>query len=212
MQTADADRLAASPTGTSTRRRSSTRAPARPSSTLPEASPDQVDEAVAAAARPSPRWSRTTPAERAGAAPQARRPDRGGGRGLRRARGAELRQAAHAVMRDEMPAIVDCLRFFAGAARVMPARGGGRIPAGLHLDDPPRPDRRGRLDRAVELPADDGGVEDRAGARRRQHDGAEAVRADAADHAEAGEDRRRDPAGGRAQRRRRPRRDASATR
>ena len=35
------------------------------------------------------------------------------------------------------------------------------------------------------------------GARRRQHGGAEAVRADAADHAEAREDRRRDPARGR---------------
>jgi hypothetical protein len=40
--------------------------------------------------------------------------------------------------------------------------------------------RRGRLDRAVELPADDGRLEDRPGARRRQHRGAQAERADAA--------------------------------
>ena len=57
-----------------------------------------------------------------------------------------------------------CFRFFAGAARVVPGLGGGRISARLHLDGPPRPDRRRRLDRAVELSADDGGVEDRAGA------------------------------------------------
>ena len=85
--------------------------------------------------------------------------------------------------------------------------GGGRISARLHLDDPPRSDRRRRLDRALELPADDGGVEARARARRRQHRRAEAVRADAADHAEARQDRRRDPSRGRPQHRRRPRRD-----
>ena len=49
-----------------------------------------------------------------------RGPHRGGGRGVRRARGAELRQADHAVLNDEMPAIVDCYRFFAGAVRSMP--------------------------------------------------------------------------------------------
>ena len=74
----------------------------------------------------------------------------------------------NAVKNDEMPAIVDCLRFFAGAARVMPERGGG-IPARLHLDDPPRSDRRRRLDHAVELSADDGDLEDRPGADGRQH-------------------------------------------
>ena len=54
--------------------------------------------------------------------------------------------------------------------------------------------RRRRPGRAVELPAADGGVEDRAGARVRQHDGPEAGRDDAADRAAAG----RDLPGGRA--------------
>ena len=31
----------------------------------------------------------------------------------------------HAVLRDEIPAIVDCLRFFAGASRVVPASAAG---------------------------------------------------------------------------------------
>ena len=76
----------------------------------------------------------------------------------------------------------------------------------LHLDDPPRADRRGRPDRALELPADDGGVEDRAGAGRRQHGRAQAVRDDPADDAEAGRAGRRDLPQGRAQRDHRPRR------
>ena len=47
------------------------------------------------------------------------------------------------------------------------------------------PDRRRRLDRAVELPADDDGLEARPGHRRRQHGGVQAIRTDAADRAEA---------------------------
>ena len=52
----------------------------------------------------------------------------------------------------------------------LPRRQGlGRVRRGLHLDRPPRGGRRRRPDRALELPADDGRMEDRAGARRRQH-------------------------------------------
>ena len=96
-----------------------------------------------------------------------------------------------AVLNDEMPAIADVFRFFAGAAPLAAGPGRRRIPARTHQHHPPRPGRRGRLDRAVELPADDGGVEDRAGDRRRQHPGAEALRADAADRSEAGASRAR---------------------
>ena len=62
---------------------------------------------------------------------------------------------------------------------------------------PSRADRRLRPDHPVELPAPHGGVEDRAGARLRQHRGAEAGRDDAAHRAASGEDLR----GGRASRR-----------
>ena len=167
------------------RRRSSTRRPARRSSSLPEASAEQIDAAVAAADKAFANWSRTTPAERAGYLLKLADRIEAEAERLRRPRGAQLRQAEHAVLRDEIPAIVDCFRFFAGACRVDAGLGGRRIPAGLHLDDPPRSDRRRRLDRAVELSADDGGLEAGAGARRRQHGRAQAVRADAADDAEA---------------------------
>ena len=86
---------------------------------VPEASPAQVEEAVAAAADAFESWSRTTPAERS----------------LMLLRLADLieRDAAayadlealncgkprHLVLADEVPAIVDCFRFFAGAVRTM---------------------------------------------------------------------------------------------
>ena len=47
-------------------------------------------------------------------------------------------------------------------------------------------DRRRRPDHPLELPAADGGLEDRAGARRGLHRGAQARRADAAQHPQAG--------------------------
>ena len=75
---------------------------------------------------------------------------------------------------DEIPFMVDNLRFFAGAARVHGGQGGRRVPGGLHVDGPARAGRRRRPDRAVELPADDGGLEDRPGAGHRQHDRAQA--------------------------------------
>ena len=65
---------------------------------------------------------------------------------------------------DEIPFMVDNLRFFAGAARCLHGRAAGEYIERLHVDDPPRADRRDRADRAVELPADDGRVEDRPGA------------------------------------------------
>jgi aminobutyraldehyde dehydrogenase len=84
---------------------------------VPEASRSQVDGAVAAAERAFPRWARTTPAERSAAL-------------LKVADRLEAQAEAFATLEslntgkppakalgDELPAIVDCFRFFAGAAR-----------------------------------------------------------------------------------------------
>ena len=68
--------------------------------------------------------------------------------------------------RDEMPFCADNLRFFAGAARNPRGQVCRRVHQGLHLDGPPRADRDRRRDLPVELPADDGDLEARAGARR----------------------------------------------
>ena len=103
---------------------------------------------------------------------------------------------AAVTMSEEIPPIVDNLRFFAG--RGASARGAQRrrVHGGVHLDRPSRADRRRRSDRAVELPADDGGLEDRPCARVGQHHRVEAVGDDAAVDDQARRARRRDlPAG-----------------
>ena len=130
-------------------------------------------------------WSRTTPGRALRRAPPHRRPHRGRGRRLRRARGAELRQADQRRAERRDPGDRRLLALLR-RRRALPARGRRRrVPRRPHLDDPPRPGRRRRLDRALELPADDDGLEARPGARRRQHRGLQALRADAADRAEA---------------------------
>jgi aminobutyraldehyde dehydrogenase len=86
---------------------------------LPEASPSQIDQAVTAAATAFKTWSRTTPAERSALI-------------LKLADAIEKESEAFAtlealncgkprirVLQDELPAVVDCFRYFAGAVRAM---------------------------------------------------------------------------------------------
>jgi aminobutyraldehyde dehydrogenase len=97
---------------------------------VPDASLAQVDDAVAAAAAAFQRWSRTTPAERAALL-------------LKLADGIEADADAyadiealncgkprHLVLRDEIPAVVDCFRFFAGAVRCLQGPVAGEYLAG----------------------------------------------------------------------------------
>ena len=95
-------------------------------------------------------------------AARARRPHRGARRRARRARVGQRGQAAGRGQggRDRHDGRSPPVLRRRGAH----ARGQGerRVPRGLHLDDPARAGRRGRPDRAVELPADDGRLEDRA--------------------------------------------------
>ena len=89
-----------------------------------------------------------------------------------------------AALNDEIPAIADVFRFFAGAARTQHgALAGEYLPAYQH--DPARSRGRGRLDRALELSVDDGGMEVGTRAGRRQYGGSQALRADTADRAQA---------------------------
>ena len=98
--------------------------------TLPDASPAQVDAAVEAASKAFQTWSRTTPAERSGLL-------------LKLADAIDREAEAFAVLealntgkprirvlQDEMPAVSDCFRFFAGAARNMHGAVAGEYMAG----------------------------------------------------------------------------------
>ena len=82
--------------------------------------------------------------------------------------------------RDEMPFSADNLRFFAGAARKLEGKSAGEYIEGYTSIDPPRAARDRRRHLPVELPADDGGLEDGPGARGGQRPDPQAVRADAA--------------------------------
>ena len=107
---------------------------------------------------------------------------------------------------EEIPPMVDQIRFFAGAARHARGQGGGRVHGGSHVVHPARADRRHRTGDAVELPDDDGGLEVRARDRRRQHRRPQAQRHHPGDDRADGRAGRRVPAAGRVQRRlRRPR-------
>ncbi|WP_409993798.1 gamma-aminobutyraldehyde dehydrogenase [Roseateles koreensis] len=97
---------------------------------VPEASPEQVQRAISAASRAWDAWSQTTPAER-------------GRLLLKLADVVEAHADAFAtleslncgkplapVRNEELPAIVDCLRYFAGAARCLNAPVAGEYAAG----------------------------------------------------------------------------------
>jgi aminobutyraldehyde dehydrogenase len=88
---------------------------------LKEATPDQVDQAVAAAAKAFETWSRTTPMQRAQLMLKLADRIEADGQAFAELEALNCGKPINAVKNDEMPAIIDCLRFFAGAGRVMPA-------------------------------------------------------------------------------------------
>jgi aminobutyraldehyde dehydrogenase len=87
---------------------------------LKEAAPEQVDAAVAAAAKAFDGWSRTTPAQRAALMTKLADRIEAEARDFAELEALNCGKPINAVLNDEMPAIIDCFRFFAGAARVIP--------------------------------------------------------------------------------------------
>jgi aminobutyraldehyde dehydrogenase len=86
---------------------------------LPEASETQVDAAVAAAAGAFESWSRTTPAERSAALLKIADAIEREAEPYADLESLNCGKPRHLVLADEIPAIVDCFRFFAGAVRTM---------------------------------------------------------------------------------------------
>ena len=82
-----------------------------------EASPDQIDRAVAAARRAFDGWSRTTPAERSAALHRIADRIESEADGFAALEALNCGKPINAARNDEIPAIVDCFRFFAGAVR-----------------------------------------------------------------------------------------------
>ena len=98
---------------------------------LPEASASQIDMAVAAAEKAFTTWSRTTPAERSGYLLKIADRIEAEADGFAALEALNCGKPINAVKGDEIPAIVDCYRFFAGAVRCVPGNAAGEYLPGF---------------------------------------------------------------------------------
>ncbi|MDP3898631.1 MAG: gamma-aminobutyraldehyde dehydrogenase, partial [Mesorhizobium sp.] len=97
---------------------------------LPEASQGQVEAAVAAAEKAFAGWSRTTPGQRSALLLKIADRIEAEAAEFAALEALNCGKPINAVLNDEIPAIVDCWRFFAGAVRSMPAVVAGEYMAG----------------------------------------------------------------------------------
>ncbi|MEJ0094864.1 MAG: gamma-aminobutyraldehyde dehydrogenase [Methylocella sp.] len=97
---------------------------------IADASEAQVDQAVRAAEKAFPQWSRTTPAERSAALLKIAEAIEANAEEFARLESLNCGKPLARVIADEIPAIVDCFRFFAGAVRCMHGQVGGEYIAG----------------------------------------------------------------------------------
>src|SRR3990172_7902935 len=98
---------------------------------LPDASPAQVDAAVNAATKAFQSWSRTTPAERSALLLKLADAIDRDAEAFATLEALNCGKPRIRVLQDEMPAISDCFRFFAGAVRNMHGTVAGEYLPGL---------------------------------------------------------------------------------
>ncbi|WP_224247981.1 gamma-aminobutyraldehyde dehydrogenase [Hyalangium gracile] len=97
---------------------------------VPEASPAQIQAAVKAAEKAFPGWSRTPPKDRATALLKLADAIEAKGAELARLESRNTGKPYALALNDEIPAIADVFRFFAGAARCMTGTATGEYAAG----------------------------------------------------------------------------------
>ncbi|MGO8366691.1 aldehyde dehydrogenase family protein, partial [Rhizobium johnstonii] len=85
----------------------------------------QVDAAVDAAEKAFKNWSQTTPGERSGYLLKIADAIEKDAAGFAALEALNCGKPSNAVLNDEIPAIVDCYRFFAGAVRNLHAPAAG---------------------------------------------------------------------------------------
>jgi len=98
---------------------------------VPEASNEQVDDAVMAADAAFESWSRTTPAERSGLLLKLADKIESEAETYADLESLNCGKPRHLVLSDELPGVVDCFRFFAGACRTMNGPVAGEYLAGF---------------------------------------------------------------------------------
>lgn len=97
---------------------------------MPEANSGQIDRAVAAARKAFGSWSRTTPAERSGYLLKIADRIEAEADAFAALEALNTGKPINAARNDEIPAIVDCYRYFAGAVRNMHGAVSGEYLAG----------------------------------------------------------------------------------
>lgn len=97
---------------------------------VPEASPAQIQAAVKAAEKAFPGWARTPPKDRATALLKLADAIEAKGAELARLESRNCGKPYALALNDEIPAIADVFRFFAGAARCMTGMATGEYAAG----------------------------------------------------------------------------------
>lgn len=98
---------------------------------LPEASIEQIDKAVDAAAAAFVGWSKTTPGDRSALLLKIADRIENEAAEFAELEALNCGKPINAVIEDEIPAIVDCYRYFAGAVRNMPAPAAGEYLEGF---------------------------------------------------------------------------------
>ena len=98
-------------------------------SAVPQASKDQIDKAVKSSKKAFTTWSRTTPGERSGFLLKLADKIESNAEEIAKLEALNCGKPYHLVLADELPAIADVFRFFAGACRCMNAS-----PAGEYLE------------------------------------------------------------------------------
>jgi betaine-aldehyde dehydrogenase len=96
----------------------------------PRSTPEDVDRAVKAARRAFDGWSRTTPAQRSDALLAMAAALEEHGDEIARMEALNAGKPIEAVKSDEIPVMIDNLRFFAGAARCLEGRAAGEYMEG----------------------------------------------------------------------------------
>jgi len=97
---------------------------------VPEATDEQINKAIEAADAAFSKWSRTTPAERANMLLKLADAIERHGETYADLEALNCGKPRHLVLNDELPAVVDCFRFFAGAVRTMHGPVAGEYLAG----------------------------------------------------------------------------------
>ena len=177
-----------------------------------EASRGQVDAAVKAADAAFDGWARTAPKDRAALLLKLADRIEADGAAFAKLESQNCGKPLAAALNDEIPAIADVFRFFAGACRTMTGAVAGEYLAGF--TSMIRRDPVGVVASIApwNYPLMMAAWKLGPGARRRQHGRPQAVRADAAHGAQARRAARGDLSRRRRQRRLRPRHAASARR